>query len=327
MFVVFDLETTGFSELNNDVIELAYIMFDDNNNFVKAEQLYFYYEGMSWSEEAYHVHHIPLEFLKTQKDKFKENLVKVYSVFNRANVCGHNSNKFDCPFLKTWLMRMGIRNLEFGVMQDTMLAYKPVTKKARIKLTKLIDYINISPDSINMLLPIWFEGCEESHAHEAAYDAVATALLALRGIEKRLISFEPLIGKPVTPNQIEVDGMFDEGKATKDPNSILVKLLDYNADDDEEHLYFTCSDHTKYAKVEPTESDVTTARKTNSYLPLLLKEVESRSACYVGELDGNKFKLEVNGKADKLSLVTSYGEFVEPDIDIKLIIANTFKEA
>ena len=34
MFVVFDLETTGFSELNNDVIELAYIMFDDNNNFV-----------------------------------------------------------------------------------------------------------------------------------------------------------------------------------------------------------------------------------------------------------------------------------------------------
>lgn len=47
MFVVFDIETTGLSTTSCDIVQFAYIMFDSNNMFVKAENLYYYYEGMS----------------------------------------------------------------------------------------------------------------------------------------------------------------------------------------------------------------------------------------------------------------------------------------
>ena len=138
MFVVFDLETTGLSSMQNDIIQFSYIMFDSNNMFVRADNLYFYYEGMSWNQEVADISHgISLDFLKTQADKFKENVIKMYTVLNHANVCGHNSNSFDCPFVKNWLKRMGLSDFEFGIQQDTMLAFRPYTKRARIKLTKL----------------------------------------------------------------------------------------------------------------------------------------------------------------------------------------------
>ena len=76
MFVVFDLETTGLSSMQNDIIQFSYIMFDSNNMFVRADNLYFYYEGMSWSQEVADISHgISLDFLKTQADKFKENVI------------------------------------------------------------------------------------------------------------------------------------------------------------------------------------------------------------------------------------------------------------
>ena len=78
MFVVFDLETTGLSSMQNDIIQFSYIMFDSNNMFVRADNLYFYYEGMSWNQEVADISHgISLGFLKTQADKFKENVIQM----------------------------------------------------------------------------------------------------------------------------------------------------------------------------------------------------------------------------------------------------------
>ena len=326
MFVVFDIETTGFSEITCDVIQFAYIMFDENMNFVKSEQLYFYYEGMSWSEEAYRVHQIPLEFLKTHKDKFKENLIKMYSVLRNANVIGHNAHHFDCPFCKVWLMRQGIRNLEYRVIQDTMVAFRPLTKKPRIKLTKLAEFVGITPEYVEMMMASWFPTSTARQAHDAAYDVTLTAILTLYGISKKLITFEPLV-KLSQDDPISQDLMSDlndsKGTVALDPEAVLFKVNSSNS--------YVClpTDCSKYAVYEmdvpdnvvqyykslgrvidvPFSEEFEPGDKIKKY-KLFYKDVE-----FIVTFDGN---------GSKLSMVADYGTYDSSEVNMSLIIQNLF---
>ena len=192
MVVVFDLETTGLEESYCDVIEFSYLIFNNNNACIKGETLYFYYEGMSWSESAYEVHHIPLEFLKQYADKFEENQVKMFAVLNLANICGHNVIKFDSIFARTWLQRMGMPALSYLRMADTMTMFKSLTKKSRIKLTNLQEFLNIPDSSVNTFRDIWFNNGETTaamSAHNSEWDVTLTALIMLKGINKGFVDF------------------------------------------------------------------------------------------------------------------------------------------
>jgi len=326
MFTVIDIETTGFSEINNDIIEFAYIQFDDNNNYVKAEQLYFYYEGMSWSEEAYRVHNISLDFLKTQKDKFRENLIKMYSVLNHANVIGHNNLRFDCPFIKTWLMRQGIKNLEYNIIQDTMLAYKPVYKKSRIKLTKLVDYIGVTPEIINTLLPVWFPGAESSQAHEAAYDVVATALLALRGLDKKLLTFEPLVTLQQDYTTLDTESLYAEGENLVVGNDdYIVSLNDAGKNNWVLVQHSTSGSVKDFIKTEAVKDLLNKTAHDKKVLPITLtKKVDNT---YIGDYNGITFTLNCSkSETFELEFETSYGKFNNGTISIPMIIQNTFTD-
>lgn len=191
MFVVFDLETTGFSSIRDDIIQFAYIVCDDKNYMVRAESLYFYYDGMSWSEEAYAVHNISKEFLKTQEDKFEENLIKMYATLMLANVCGHNVKSFDCPFAVNWLARMGMPGLQFRVIQDTMTAFKPITRRPKISLIKLANLLSITDETVTFWVDRVFGDKLGTQAHNAAFDTMRTALITLMGIHKNYINFNP----------------------------------------------------------------------------------------------------------------------------------------
>lgn len=191
MFVVFDLETTGFSSIRDDVVQFAYIVYDDRNYAVRAESLYFYYEGMSWSEEAYNVHKLSKEFLKTHEDKFEENLIKMYATLMLANVCGHNVKSFDCPFAVNWLARMGMPGLQFRVIQDTMTAFKPVTRRPKISLIKLSNLLGITDDTVIFWVDRVFGDKLGVQAHNAAFDTMRTALITIMGIHKNYINFNP----------------------------------------------------------------------------------------------------------------------------------------
>ena len=222
MFVVFDLETTGLSSMQNDIIQFSYIMFDSNNMFVRADNLYFYYEGMSWNQEVADISHgISLDFLKTQADKFKENVIKMYTVLNHANVCGHNSNSFDCPFVKNWLKRMGLSDFEFGIQQDTMLAFRPYTKRARIKLTKLAAMFGLSDAEIDYATKLWFGITESTQSHDARFDTAMTALLTIGGINKKLISFDrivaPSINDDIDDSELDMDDSVTAAAQSFDP--------------------------------------------------------------------------------------------------------------
>ena len=190
-FVVFDLETTGFSSMTCDVVQFAYCEFDANMQLVKAENLYFYYEGMSWSQEAADAsHHLTLDYLRKYKDDFRANVLKMYSILNRSNVCGHNSNNFDCPFAKNWLARMGLTDFEFGIKQDTMIGLRPLHKRPRIKLTKLADMCDLSDKTIRYVANMWFGSENIRGPHDAAYDVTMTALLTMKGLRDGYMSFD-----------------------------------------------------------------------------------------------------------------------------------------
>lgn len=210
MYVVIDFETTGFDPSTCDIIEFAYAAFEDDGIFVKAERLYFYYKGMSWSEEAYAVHQIPLSFLEQHEDKFKENLIKMYSILNNNTVVGFNCKVFDCPFAVTWLRRQGIYGLCYHRIKDVMLSFKPITKRARIKLSKLLEMVGITDAAISNFTAKWF-GCDENglRAHEASYDVTATALLTFMGVNKKLMTFAYADDKNYTAD-IDIDDSFGQ---------------------------------------------------------------------------------------------------------------------
>lgn len=192
MFTVFDLETTGFSGSTDDVVQFSYVKFDARNQMYDAGCLYFYYEGMSWSEEAEAVHHISQDFLIQFKDQFRENCIKMWTILSGANVVGHNCQSFDCPFAKTWLARMGLLNLTFGMINDTMKAFRPVTHRDKVKLTKLSEMHGLTPEAINNAANMWFGVEDEMVAHNATYDTTATALLTLIALNKGYMTFDPV---------------------------------------------------------------------------------------------------------------------------------------
>ena len=306
MFVVFDLETTGLSSMQNDIIQFSYIMFDSNNMFVRADNLYFYYEGMSWNQEVADISHgISLDFLKTQADKFKENVIKMYTVLNHANVCGHNSNSFDCPFVKNWLKRMGLSDFEFGIQQDTMLAFRPYTKRARIKLTKLAAMFGLSDAEIDYATKLWFGITESTQSHDARFDTAMTALLTIGGINKKLISFDrivaPSINEDIDDSELDMDDSVTATAQSFDP-------LGY---------YIQCNGHPiavnhnkhKYAKMA-TPNEVTDISMNKDLLcPGDFKELEEGT--YQAEFNGITMTVTQYENEDIVSIKTPYG--VIPD--------------
>lgn len=323
MFVVFDLETTGLSTNNCDIIQFAYILFDEHNSFVRAENLYYYYEGMSWSQEAADAsHHLSLEFLKQHEDEFKTNLLKMFTVLNRANVCGHNSNSFDCPFVKNWLSRMGLTDFEFGIKQDTMLAMKPITKRPRIKLTKLAELMDIKQSSVEYMAQMWFGSENLRGPHDAAYDVTMTALIALQGIGKGLIKFdssEPAATVSYDDFSLELESQ--EDNRSIDPKGIVVALCDNPNDPEGAYYYRINHDKSLYRPVDILPATLNSYISNNEFVDVILyKEADGT---YAGQAGGVTYRF-IPGDKEQLTVTTPLVTFNDADVDMHIIIKNNF---
>ncbi len=218
MFVVYDLETTGLSEFNCDVIQFAYVLFDDYRHFVRAETMYFYYEGMSWSQEAADKsHHLSLDFLRGFKDEFRKNIVRMWTVLSGSIVVGHNNRSFDDPFAANWLARMGLPGLQFSQSYDTMADLKSWYKRRAIKLDPAFrEFVGYTPEQVNTLAGMWFKDNESvMRAHNAAYDVTLTAMITIKALQKGYFNFD------VRRQSLQVSDI-------RDPydNQLTVDLLD-----------------------------------------------------------------------------------------------------
>lgn len=326
MFVVFDLETTGLTEMTHDIIQFAYAMFDSNNTFVKAETLYFYYEGMNWSEEAYQVHKISKEFLREHKDEFRQNLIKMYSVLNRANVVGHNCKRFDCPFVRTWLARMGLPGLEFSLISDSMLFSKPITKRPRIKLVTLSEMMGLTPELISNMASQWFNIKNDSHAHNAAYDVTATALITLIAISKKLVTPDTTIAELLSQNDNEDDAIsdlmsFDTFDLKPDPSMFIVSVETENG------ISYIAVNHDKekYKTISVTEDMVKGYTERNLVFPYTLSE-ESDNV-YSSIFDGVTYTLTVEQEYDTFTIDNVWCKLQDTAVNMQSIIANLRKES
>lgn len=204
MYVVYDLETTGFSSSTCEVIQMAYVKFDDDGKALDSDSLYFYHEGMHWSQEAADAsHHLSLDFLKQYKDDFRKNLIKAWTVLSGQKLVGYNNRKFDDPFISNWFQRMGLPALQEQECIDCMADMSSLYHTSRIKLTKACDMMGLTPDAIleraKQLFP---REAAKLTAHNAAYDVAATSMLAEVGKKYRLILMPPQVKYEATEEDI-----------------------------------------------------------------------------------------------------------------------------
>ena len=193
MFTVFDIETTGLISYSCDIIQLAYCTFTDSGVRIDSDNLYFYYKGMHWDQEvADKSHHFSLNFLQQYEKDFTRNLIKAYTLLNGANVVGHNMHDFDAPFVTTWLKRMGLTDFMYGEIQDTMKSATVLNKGHRISLINLCNKLDITPDVIRQVIPIYFPNEKDGNPHNAVYDVTATALVYFSLVRQGYLSWNRL---------------------------------------------------------------------------------------------------------------------------------------
>jgi DNA polymerase III epsilon subunit-like protein len=192
LYTIFDLETTGFSGTADSVCQFAFMTVNHNLLPVRARNYYFYKEGMSWSEEAAAVHGLTREFLKQHEKDYEKNLLSMYTVLQRGNLVGHNSNQFDIPFARQFLIREGFPPLQPEICYDTMQLWKRHFGK-RMKLSNLPAELGIKESQIHNLASIMFkDAAGDLRSHNACYDVAATACCLRVAVAKGLCSLQPV---------------------------------------------------------------------------------------------------------------------------------------
>mgnify|MGYP004614877031 CR=1 FL=1 len=193
ILTVVDIETTGFDKEQDDIIQFAYLQMASTGKFIRQEILYFYYPGTvhNWSKEAEEVHGIHLSSLEKYKDDFEKNCMKMWITMFKSNCVTFNGDRFDIPFIHSWLRRVGypVNNIT-DVPIKTYDVYK-IMKLHGVgcKLIKAPERLGVNPDFIPKLTSIW-SGNMNTRAHLAQYDAVATWLCLLALKNKHWVSFD-----------------------------------------------------------------------------------------------------------------------------------------
>ena len=110
---IFDIETTGYNPLENDVLEFGYIRINDNMEILSYGTYYFYKSHFDVEATA-EITGLTRGFLEEHANEFDENVCAMVSMLCRANVIGKNSVGFDIPFLRKWVSKATSSRLQLG---------------------------------------------------------------------------------------------------------------------------------------------------------------------------------------------------------------------
>ena len=186
---VVDIETTGFDTYADDILEVAYMQTDTRTmDVIRHGVLYFYKPEFRVESRAQQVHGLTREFLKRYESEFDDNLVSLYTLLERGCIIGKNSNKFDVPFLVSWLQRMApvLNRVKLFGMCDMQEIIAPHFREYVAKNTgvmpsarrtgKLEEYLSMFGYSKEGLVKSFTElyGDERAHAHSALFDVYMT---------------------------------------------------------------------------------------------------------------------------------------------------------
>lgn len=195
IYTVIDIETSGLSRENADVLSFSYAL-TDGKEILAADTLYFWTDGMQWSQESYEIHGLSKEFLSQYKDDFDKNLRAMFSVVQDSILVGYNSgymdkfgvlHGFDYQVIKNFLLR---NMLDFPIPSSFVdllkIARSRETNAPNKKLQSMVDYYCISREDIGRVNDTVFPG-SKAVAHNSGYDVVCTAYVLKEMLAKDLI--------------------------------------------------------------------------------------------------------------------------------------------
>lgn len=103
--IAFDLETTGVDLANDRIVEIGFIIYDEDLN-VKVERTTLINPEMRIPKEATEIHGITDDMVKNAP-KFKDIAKKLSLLFKNKEIIGYNILGFDLPLLLAEFERVG----------------------------------------------------------------------------------------------------------------------------------------------------------------------------------------------------------------------------
>lgn len=100
-----DIESTGLSFLNDEIIELAILKLKTDGT--KETRYKRFKPTVPISEEATKVHNITMDMLENEKP-FKNFSKGIFAFLEGCDLCAYNGNRFDIPFLYSQMEKHGI---------------------------------------------------------------------------------------------------------------------------------------------------------------------------------------------------------------------------
>ena len=195
IYTVIDIETSGLSRENADVLSFSYAL-TDGKEILAADTLYFWTDGMQWSQESYEIHGLSKEFLSQYKGDFDKNLRAMFSVVQDSVLVGYNSgymdkfgvlHGFDYQVIKNFLLR---NMLDFPIPSSFVdllkIARSRETNAPNKKLQSMVDYYGVSREEIARVNNTVYPG-SKAVAHNSGYDVVCTAYVLKEMLAKDLI--------------------------------------------------------------------------------------------------------------------------------------------
>lgn len=178
--VILDTETTGLYPGYNQIAQLSYVILDKHNNVIDSKNYYFQVDNMEHDAEEVHGLSVPLLRELSLGKTFKDNIDEIYHDINGADLVICHNSSFDIGFIRTEFIRAG-KEFDFERSFCTMEHYTDILKIENYygykwpKLEEVIDYLNISDETIKRTASRLFYG-EESDIgyHDSRYDVAAT---------------------------------------------------------------------------------------------------------------------------------------------------------
>lgn len=186
IYTVLDIETTGFSRDYDDILSVGFMRIDSSFDVKASGTLYFYKPNFNVGKyPACTVHKLSRSLLEQHEGEFANNLKILWSLLYMSNIIGKRSNKFDMPFINSFVDRYcpTLPSIQYNYTFDLEDKFAPIYKSRMHTtktgtLTQYLECLGITQDQVlaeYQKLPN--KDNESVHMHGALYDVVATFMV------------------------------------------------------------------------------------------------------------------------------------------------------
>ncbi len=172
-YVVFDIETTGFDPVFDQIIEIGAVKVDGSGKVVdKFQRFVSLYKKEELPPKIIELTHITEDMLISDGKEIDYVMQEFIEFFDDSVLVAQNT-KFDMSFIDMYYLRNKNKFLPNITLDTIDLAKHLYPDKSTYKLAKLIEYFDVDYDS-------------EAH-HRADYDALITSKIFVKGMSKLVV--------------------------------------------------------------------------------------------------------------------------------------------